>query len=216
MKAAHPISANPANSIVVVCNMQNDFCKPGGAIFDERLPEEMPGVIDATRDVTQRARKAGVPIIHLRSVRNLDEPEFTVYAHQPYVKHGTWGAEIIDELKPEPEDLVIDVGGLSPFYETRLDYLLQGMVETPTANHVIIAGGDIGGFTFVAATDFYMRGYWTVALIDALYGDEEGRDFALNGRFSADSQKNMFLTRSGLVTFSAMPAPGVAGLVPGK
>ena len=215
MKTVHPIEANPVNSVLVVTNMQNDFCKPGGAIFDERTPEEMPSVIEVVSDLTQRARVANVPVIYVQSLRTLNEPEFEVYGHKPYIKAGTWGADIIDELKPHEEDAVVEAWGLDAFHGTRLDYVLQGLVEDPTRRLALITGGDIGGFTFMTATDFYMRGYWTVAVIDALYGDDESRAFALNGRFSADSQKSVFLSLSNLVEFSSDRVAGVAGLVPG-
>ena len=216
MKSVHPIKANPSNAILVVANMQNDFCKPGGAIYDERSPKEMPGVIQTIRSLAGQARSVGIPILHLQSVRTFKEAEFTTYGHKPYVKEGSWGAEIVDELKPHPTDHIVPVWHLEPFIDPKLDYLIQGMIEAPTKCHAIIVGGDIGGFGFVTVIGFYMRGFWTVVPIDAFYGDQATRDFALNGRFSATSQKSVFLSRSDLIQFSKTPSPGVTGLVPGE
>ena len=214
-KDLHPISINPGNAVLVIANMQNDFCKPRGVIFAERSPQEMPEVIGAIQGLVTEARANGIPVIYLQSLRTLDEPEFTVYRHKFYVKAGSWGAAIIDELKPEPGDHVIEAWHHDPFYMSSLDRLLQNLVEEPTKTHALITGGDIGGFGFITATDFYMRDYWTVAIVDALYGDEEGREFALQGRFSADSQKSVFFSNANMVAFSKAPLPGVTGLVPG-
>src|SRR5262245_64034316 len=105
MKDVHPIYVNPANSILVVINMQNEFCKAGGIIHDERPVKEMPKVITTVRTVTQKAKAVGVPIIHIQSIRSTEEPEFTVYGNKPIIKAGSWGGEICDELKPNPGDV---------------------------------------------------------------------------------------------------------------
>lgn len=215
MKAVHPIKANPANTILVIANMQNEFCKPGGTVFDKRLPKEMPAVIRSIQGLASQARAAGVPVIHIQSLRTLEEAEFTSYHEKPYAKAGTWGARIIDELKPRKSEPVVQAWRLDPFCETRLDYLVKGLVEESTRNQVIVTGGDIGGLAFLTVIGFYMRNHWTVVPIDAVYGDEECRDFAFHGRFSADSQKSIFLSRSDLIGFSKAPEKAVTGLVPG-
>ena len=215
MKAVHAVNANPANTILVVANMQNEFCKPGGAIFDERSPQEMAEVIHSIQGLSEQARGVGVPVIHLQSVRTLQEPEFAAYHHVPYVEHGTWGEEIIDELKPQKGDIVIQVWGLDPFYETKLEHIVKGLAEEPTSTQVIVTGGDVGGFVFHTVIGFYVRNHWTVVPVDGVYGDEECRDFSFQGRFSADSQKNIFLSRSDLISFSKVPERAVTGLVPG-
>jgi nicotinamidase-related amidase len=37
---------------------------------------------------------------------------------------GTWGAEIVDELKPEPNDTIIKKLRYDAFYGTSLDHIL--------------------------------------------------------------------------------------------
>lgn len=213
LKAEHRIRANPANAIVAVVNMQNDFCKPGGAIFDQRPLEDMPTVIRATRRLVERARTSGIPVIFVQSVRTLEEPEFVVYGHVPMVKVGSWGAEIIEELTPQPGDAVVQAWTHDPFYCSKLGHVVDGLVEEPTKTLALVAGGDICGLAYQTVMRFYLPGFWTVLVLDALYGDQAGRQFTINN-FSGASRVNVFLSRSELVAMSSVRRPGVTGLTP--
>ncbi len=51
--------------------------------------------------------------------------------------HGTWGAEIIDELKPLPDDIVIRKRRYDAFFGTDLDYVLRHVVH---ATNLVIVG----------------------------------------------------------------------------
>ena len=214
LKEAHPIYANPANTILLVVDMQNEFCKPGGAIFDHELsPTQMTTVIDATRGLTHKAREVGIPIIHIQSLRTLEEPEFTAFNERPIVKEGTWAAEIIDELKPQEHDIVVEAWSHDPFHRTRLDYIVKGLADVPTNSQVIITGGHICGSVYLTVMGFYFRHYWTVVPLDTLYGDDEGMEFSLK-QFSKDNLPSIFFTRSDLVEFSKVPETSVRGLTP--
>ena len=213
MKESHPIYANPGNTVLVVVNMQNEFCKPGGGIHDERALEQMPQVISAISSLTQQARKTGIPIIHIQSLRTLEEPQFTVYGDTPVVKEGTWASEIVDELKPHEEDIVVEAWWHDPFYKTKLNHIVEGLVDDPTKSHAIVVGGDMVGCLYLTTMGFYLRNHWTVIPIDAVYGDQEGEEFAL-AQFSKSSLPSVFLTRSEMVEFSKVPETAVRGLTP--
>jgi len=213
MKDIHPIYANPANSILVVINMQNEFCKPGGIIHQDRPVQEMPQVITAVKTLTQKARAIGIPIIHIQSLRSLEEPEFTVYGAKPILKAGSWGAEIVEDLKPHERDVVVSAWWQDPFYKSKLSHIVEGLVEDPTTSHAILTGGDIVGALYLTAMGFYLRNHWVVVPTDAIYGDQEGYEFALN-QFSKSSLPNIFLSRSDLIEFSNVPKSEIRGLVP--
>jgi nicotinamidase-related amidase len=213
MKETHPIYANPGNTVLVVVNMQNEFCKPGGIIHDERALGQMPQVISAISNLTQQARKSGIPIIHIQSLRTLEEPQFTVYGDTPVVKEGTWASEIVDELKPHEEDIVVESWWHDPFYKTKLNHIVEGLVDDPTKSHAIVVGGDMVGCLYLTTMGFYLRNHWTVVPTDAVYGDQEGEEFAL-AQFSKSSLPSVFLTRSEMVEFSKVPEMAVKGLKP--
>jgi len=213
MKDVHPIYANPGNAIFLVVIMQNEFCKPGGIIHDGRPVEEMPQVIFAVSTLTQQAREVGIPIIHIQSVRTQEEPEFTVHGNTPIVKAGSWGAAIVDELTPHERDIVLEAWWHDPFYRSKLNHIVERLVEDPTKSHAVVTGGDIVGALHLTVLGFYLRDHWTVVPIDAVYGDKKGHEFALN-QFSKSSLPSVFLTRSDLVEFSKAPELSIRGLVP--
>lgn len=213
MKDIHSIYANPGNAIVTVVNMQNEFCKPGGIIHDDRALEQMPQVISAVRTVTEQAREVGIPIIHIQSLRTQEEPEFTVYGAKPILKAGTWATEIIDELKPHEQDIVVQAWWHDPFSKTKLNNIVEGLVEEPTKSHAIVMGGDIVGCLYLTMMGFFLRNHWVVLPIDAAYGDQEGQEFALT-QYSKSSLPGVFLARSDLLEFSRVPDMAVRGLKP--
>ncbi len=63
MKPLRNICINPGNAIVVIVDVQNEFCKPGGRVYFDISSQIMPGVISAIQGVVQRARDVGIPII---------------------------------------------------------------------------------------------------------------------------------------------------------
>ncbi|HZR70293.1 MAG TPA: cysteine hydrolase [Burkholderiales bacterium] len=73
-------------------------------------------------------------------------PSFT-----PVVAAGSWGAQIVDELAPEPQDYVVPKYRWSAFHQTYLDLALR----TRGIDTVVLAGGstDVG----VASTAYAAR-----------------------------------------------------------
>ena len=88
---------------------------------------------------------------------------------KPVVAGGTWEAQVIDELKPAPEDYLIPKYRWSAFYQTYLDLALR----TRGIDTLIIAGGstDVG----VASTAFAARDmdYHLVIASDACTSPEQ-------------------------------------------
>ena len=78
MKLEQAVDINPANSILIVVDVQNEFCKPGGARYTNTNARLMPAVIPAIQGLVEKVRAAKIPIIYVHSVRTLKETEFTV------------------------------------------------------------------------------------------------------------------------------------------
>ncbi len=141
MKALQNIYINSGNAILVIVDMENDFSRPAGKKFPSPRDRTVPPVITAIQGFTERARSAGIPIIYIQSVRTLQEPDFTVFGSSPYVELGTWGAEIIDELKPHEGDIIVQKFSHDAFHNTNLDEVLQKLVPDPTRHYAIVTGG---------------------------------------------------------------------------
>ena len=119
MKALQSIQINRENAILVIVDMENEFCKPSGKLYTEVSARIMPGVISAIRYLAEQARSAGIPIIYIQGVRTLREPEFTVFGMDPHIELGTEAAEIIEELRPLKEETVVQKFCHDPFYQPR-------------------------------------------------------------------------------------------------
>lgn len=143
-----PITMDTAQTAVIVVDMQNDFCSKGG-LFD-RVGINISAVrktVGPTRRVLSAAREAGIKIVYLKmgfrpdlsDVGNTDSPNRVRHRQfgvgQPslapdgrqgrFLIRDTWNTDVIDELRPQPEDVVLYKHRFSGFYQTELDDVLR-------------------------------------------------------------------------------------------
>ena len=202
MKTLQNITINPDNAVLVIVDMQNEFCKPGGKIYTETSSRIMPSVISSIRGLKVRARDAGIPIIYIQGVRTLKEPEFTVFNNFHHIKLGTRAAGIIEDLRPDQEDTVVKKFCHDPFYKPDLDTILQKLVPDPTRCCAIITGGTIDVCVYHTVMGFHLRDYWTVVLLDSVYYLNDSDCRRALEQFSGPAYPNVFLSRSDLITIS--------------
>ncbi|MFC2003475.1 isochorismatase family cysteine hydrolase [Chloroflexota bacterium] len=215
MKSLQNIYINPGNSILMIVDMENEFCKPGGKWYSETSSRIMPGVISGTSGLAERCRSAGIPIIYIQSVRTLREPEFTVFGREPHLEVGTWAVEITGELKPHEGDIVIQKFCSDPFYETSLNQVLQRLVPDPTRYYAIVTGGTVNACVYHAVMGFFLRHYWTVVPVDCVfYLDDSAKQMALE-LFSVQAYPNVLLSRSDLIEVCQSPSEIRPAPVPG-
>jgi ureidoacrylate peracid hydrolase len=109
---------------ILVVDMVNDFCKPGGAMM-------LPGadvLYPRQRAVIDAARAAGAPVIwihdsHRKGMRQ--DREFL--KRTPHCIEGTWGVEIVDELGARADEIHVIKHRFSGFFQTDLDLVLKDM-----------------------------------------------------------------------------------------
>jgi len=126
-------------------DMQNAFVRKGG--YFDAVGADLSGVekiIGTCREIINAARERGLKIIYLQMGYSPDlsdkGPPESPYVYKakvpillrehPELKdklyiYGTWGAEIIDELKPYQEDIVIKKQRYDGFVGTNLDIILR-------------------------------------------------------------------------------------------
>lgn len=207
MKALQSIQINRENAILVIVDMENEFCKPGGKLYTETSARIMSGVISAIHGLAERARGAGIPIIYIQSVRTLQEPEFTVFGVEPVLKLGTWPAEIVEELEPQKGDIVVQKFSHDPFYKPNLDQVLQRLVPDPTWCCAVVTGGAINVCVYHTVMGFHLRNYWTAVPVDSVYYmSDSGNQRALEQFSDSGPYPNIFLSRSDLIEVSSVPA----------
>ncbi|MFC3227977.1 cysteine hydrolase family protein [Marinibaculum pumilum] len=118
------LAIDPATTALLVVDMINDFCTPGGAMVlpgAERLYPPQNTLIAAARD-------AGMPVVqiidsHRPGLR--DDREFR--KRTPHAIEGSWGAQVVAELEQRPEDIRVLKRRYSAFYNTDLHLTLQDM-----------------------------------------------------------------------------------------
>jgi len=126
---------SPKTTAVVLIEYQNDFTTPGGKLHDAVKPVmESTNMLQNTVEMVKEARKAGATIVY---VPIQFAPGFNELSSTPYgilkgckdgqvFEKGSWGAEIVDVLKPQPDDIVVEgKRGLDGFAITNLDFILR-------------------------------------------------------------------------------------------
>jgi nicotinamidase-related amidase len=215
MKSLQNIYINKDNAILVIVDIENEFCKPGGKRYSEAGARTIPQVISAVRGLMEQCRSGDIPIVYIQSVRTLKEPEFTVFGKAPFLEEGTWAVEIVDELRPRPQDAVIPKYCHDPFHETGLGSLLKKLTPDPTKFYAIVTGGATEVCLYHTVLGFYIRNYWTAVPVDCAYSiSESGKQAALE-QLSLRSYRSIFFTRSDLIQVtqeaelvSKLPVPG--------
>jgi ureidoacrylate peracid hydrolase len=126
---------DPKKTAVVLIEYQNDFTSEGGSLHAAvKGVMESTNMIQNTLDLVEKARELGATIIHAPITFTEDYHELRP---DPYgilkgvvdtksFRKGSWGAEIVDELKPRVEDIVVEgKRGLDTFASTNLDFILR-------------------------------------------------------------------------------------------
>jgi len=104
---------------IIVVDMQNDFVKPEGKLY---VPTAQ-ATVEPIRRLLERARKAGARVFYTQDTHYDNDPEYEIWGE--HVRYGTWGWQIIDELKPQEGDIVVVKTRYDGFYGTPLDDLLR-------------------------------------------------------------------------------------------
>ena len=119
------VRVDPARTVLLVIDMQNDFVKPGGSL----LVPDAEATVPAIRGLLELARSSRMRIVYSQDTHHRGDPEWEVWPE--HCREGSWGWEIVGELAPAAEDTVLRKIGHDAFYGTPLDHLLRSWgVET--------------------------------------------------------------------------------------
>lgn len=137
-----------ARSAVVVIDMLNDFVT--GSLKCEDAARITPNI----KALTEKARKRGAAVIYANDCHTPQiDAEFRVW--EPHAVKGTEGAKVVEALKPQRGDYVVEKKRYSSFYETGLDDLLRELkVDT-----VVLTGLHTNCCVQHTASDAFFRGY---------------------------------------------------------
>jgi len=135
------------NSALIIVDMQNDFVHPEGDLA-HRAREvrgstiDVPFLIGTIAHVARLAeafRKMGRPVVYLAHVVKSDysDAQFPYWrlglprgGNRTFIVEGTWGAQIVDDLKPQENEHLVVKKGFGGFSNTPLDTILRNMGVT--------------------------------------------------------------------------------------
>ena len=188
---------DPTHTALLVIDMQNDFCAPGGLV--DRGGRDVSGVADMEPRLARLiavARKAAVRIIFVRCSYSTDTNVYlsdvwleqaarrqgSGYTLSPVCQDGTWGCDYFGAVHPEPDDIIVVKHRYSAFHGTDLELILRAngvrtVVLTGVSTHVCVE---------TSARDAFVRDFYSVIASDATaaYSSEEHeRALAVLDRF---------------------------------
>ena len=135
-------------SALIIVDMQNDFLHRDGSFshIAREHPEakiDMPfliGTIPHVKSLADAFRAAGRPVVYLAHVLKHDysDAAFLYWRvgiepasdNRTHCVEGTWGAQIIDDLKPQDGEHLVVKKGFGGFSNTPLDTVLRNMGVT--------------------------------------------------------------------------------------
>ena len=177
-----PVEVDLTKSAVVVVDMQNAFASEGGMLdIAGRDISGAPNVVRSIKTILDAARRAGVLIVYVQmgykpDLSNSGGPNSPNW-HKELAMHlmncrpelkgrllteGTWDFAIVEELQPQPGDLVVLKTRYSGFVGTTLDAQLR----TRGIRYLFFAGIATNVCVESTLRDAYFQDYWPILIAD--------------------------------------------------
>jgi ureidoacrylate peracid hydrolase len=178
-----PVNVDLSRSAVVVVDMQNAFASPHGMLDIAGADiSGAPGVVTVIGSILAQARRHALPVVYLQMGYKADlsdsggpdspnwhkELGIRLMNCRPELKgtlvtEGTWDFAIVDELAPQPGDIVIVKTRYSGFARTTLDEQLRArgvryLFFTGIATNVCVES---------TLRDAFFMDYWPILIADA-------------------------------------------------
>jgi nicotinamidase-related amidase len=170
---------------VLVIDMQYDF-------IDAQSPSTCypmsKAIIPNLQKLLRKARAKKVPVFYTQGLVHPSLSDVGLWKSQAHMEgkvqvEGTRGAEIVAELKPKRQDILIKKRRPSAFFRTDLEVFLKGAgIDT-----LIVTGTSMSGCVRATATDAFMRDYRTMivreCVADRVEDVLESNLFDLNAKY---------------------------------
>ncbi len=180
-----PLEIDLQRTAVVIVDMQNGYASKGG-YYDLRgdsiVVSRFNRIIEPIKRLSSIARSKGYKVIYIvtRHPSDLSDsggPDSAVWYkdtalnlkrehpewQDKFTIRGTWGAEIIEELKPPKGDIIFEKMRYSGFFQTNLDTLLK----TYNLKYLLFTGGATNICVEATLRDAYYLGYFPILVSDA-------------------------------------------------
>lgn len=169
---------DPKKCLLLVVDVQNDFCHPDGSMGRagqdlSMVDEMMPPLLN----LLEEARRVGTPVIFTAAVHVpwTDSQAWATRLHGANVdmphhcREGSWGAELY-EVSAREDERVLVKRRFSAFYATDLDVMLRAL----GTRALIMSGVATNVCVETTARDGFMRDYHIVYASDCCASYDRG------------------------------------------
>jgi len=167
----------PQASAIILVDMARDFVEPGGFIADAggtTYQAKAKAIIEPLAKLLDAARDAGVTVIYSTDCHTPEDAELTKWP--PHAMKGTKWAEIISELAPQENDLVLPKTTYSGFQSSNLEAELRNR----GIERLYIAGLHTDCCCRHTSGDAFQKGFDLVWITDGLQAlTDEGHQTGL-------------------------------------
>ncbi len=161
-----------ASRVLLVIDLLNDFMDPRGSLY---CGDETRRIIPQIRLLIDEFTASGDHVIYLRDAHATNDKEFELFP--PHAVKGSWGSEIIPELAPFDQHLVVDKTRFSGFFGNNLADLLRDF----SPREVWVTGVLTSICVMDTTGDLRNRDYSVVIAVDAVADmDPAAHRFALD------------------------------------
>lgn len=136
---------SPKETALIVVDMQNAYASPGGYVDIQGFDlAGAPAVIERIGRIADASRAMGIQVIFFQNGWDAEKSEagtpdspnwwksnaLKLMRAEPaldgtLITRGTWDYALVDELQPQPGDIVLSKPRYSGFYGTQLDQILR-------------------------------------------------------------------------------------------
>jgi len=154
---------NNNKTALLVVDMINDYLSPRG----KRNCAPCRTIIPNIRRLINYARGKAWPVIYISTCLE-SEREPLVGKWGMHARKGTWGADVIPELKPLAEDLLVNKTTYDGFFNTSLDDILKKL----KIEMVIVTGIHTHVCVLLTALGAFYRGYKVIVIKEGMTTDK--------------------------------------------
>jgi ureidoacrylate peracid hydrolase len=221
-----PVEVDFAKSAIVVVDMQNAFASKDGLL--DLAGVDISGaaeVVQSIDKILNAARSRGVQVVYLQTGYKPDlsngggaaspnprkETALCLMRARPELKgkllvEGTWDFEIVPELQPQPQDLVVLKTRYSGFAGTTLDSVLR----VREIRYLFFVGIATNVCVESTLRDAYFQEYWPILVTDGAMqaGPRSAHEATI---FNVESFFGWTLTSASLIESLKSSAQGARG-----
>lgn len=157
-KVYDKVNLKKEETALVIVDMQNDFAHPDGKLFVAGSRKTIPFI----QELLKKARQKDMKVFFTQDWHTKYDPEFKIWGE--HAAAGTWGSEIIEDIKPLENEFLIRKLRYDAFFGTPFDLYLRAF----NIKNLIITGTVANICVLHTAGSAVLLGYNIVVPVDAV------------------------------------------------